>query len=385
MPYDLVDSEVSISLKGAFERIWSSGKLPKNAKLVRCPLDIENEIQSFMKYRGVCEGVLYGWKHSSRDFCIEEVKEKLNIEDSQLEGRLRFYWFRYSISQDPATTQKGAWDFTRNNPPGSAEPLPLIVLVFREAFPGRLRRVLCVFSPSWMFVDPREDSVDRSADCFRIGIGRSAARKLEYDSSSSEDEGQGTIPIEGTWRVGVHTWKGQLSDSAGRCREVRPEPDVYQFLPFPPATITGADEDRWRQKKQDREDIERYLFMSEHGRFPLRVNSAAHGSTREEVESNSWYEKEARKREMLAEEARSDAGGGLEDFKPEKGLRMTWSLSQRSDSELMPFFDAKNPLSAEKREGYRIAQDGVLERAVPAGWVPIVPNGYAASHLTWKR
>ena len=42
-------------------------------------------------------------------------------------------------------------------------------------------------------------------------------------------------------------------------------------------------------------------------------------------------------------------------------------------------------------EGYRLAKDGLLERLVnlppPANdtWLPIVPDGQATSHLTWKR
>ena len=42
-------------------------------------------------------------------------------------------------------------------------------------------------------------------------------------------------------------------------------------------------------------------------------------------------------------------------------------------------------------EGYRIAEDGLLERQVKqpppiqAVWVPIVPEGFATSNLSWKR
>ena len=44
---------------------------------------------------------------------------------------------------------------------------------------------------------------------------------------------------------------------------------------------------------------------------------------------------------------------------------------------------------AELAEGHRIASDGVLERQVAGAvkpiWVPIVPEGQATAHLTWKR
>ena len=47
--------------------------------------------------------------------------------------------------------------------------------------------------------------------------------------------------------------------------------------------------------------------------------------------------------------------------------------------------------SGELKEGYRKAEDGLIERLVqlppPAGatWVPIVPDGQATANLTWKR
>ena len=42
-------------------------------------------------------------------------------------------------------------------------------------------------------------------------------------------------------------------------------------------------------------------------------------------------------------------------------------------------------------DGYRIAPDGVLERDIrqtgpcAAKWVPVVPDGRATRHLSWKR
>ena len=44
---------------------------------------------------------------------------------------------------------------------------------------------------------------------------------------------------------------------------------------------------------------------------------------------------------------------------------------------------------AELAEGFRIAEDGVLERKVAGAvkpiWVPIVLEGQATAHLTWKE
>ena len=42
-------------------------------------------------------------------------------------------------------------------------------------------------------------------------------------------------------------------------------------------------------------------------------------------------------------------------------------------------------------ESYRVAEDGLLERKVQStnlrqpAWVPVVPEGYATGHLTWKK
>ena len=42
-----------------------------------------------------------------------------------------------------------------------------------------------------------------------------------------------------------------------------------------------------------------------------------------------WYEKEASKREALAEEAHADAGDSK--FKVERSLRVSWLVAQRAD------------------------------------------------------
>ena len=44
----------------------------------------------------------------------------------------------------------------------------------------------------------------------------------------------------------------------------------------------------------------------------------------------------------------------------------------------------------EQKKGYRLAEDGLLEKGViakdrPFAWVPVVPQGNATVHLSWKR
>ena len=96
-----------------------------------------------------------------------------------------------------------------------------------------------------------------------------------------------------------------------------------------------------------------------------------------------WYEKEARRREVLAEDARADAGEPGAEIGA--SLRVTWLCAQRADPKLLGMFGKKGVPS-----GYRVAEDGLLERSVVAAhdralWVPVVPDGNATAHLTWKR
>jgi hypothetical protein len=92
----------------------------------------------------------------------------------------------------------------------------------------------------------------------------------------------------------------------------------------------------------------------------------------------------AEKREGLADEVKAEAGET--EFRVGQSLRLTWLAAQRLDATLMPMFKAE-----ELGAGYRKGADGLLERQVvlppPAGtrWVPIVPDGNATAHLTWKR
>ena len=68
-------------------------------------------------------------------------------------------------------------------------------------------------------------------------------------------------------------------------------------------------------------------------------------------------------------------------------LRVVWGCAQRSDKDLNGYFQN----GATFPHDVRIAEDGVLEHLSPdrspekPEWVPIVPSGYATSHLTWKQ
>ena len=61
-------------------------------------------------------------------------------------------------------------------------------------------------------------------------------------------------------------------------------------------------------------------------------------------------------------------------------LRLAWAAAQRADPDL-----AKE--LSKPRQGFRVDQDGVLVKRVegghaPESWVPVVPAGYAAPHMT---
>ena len=101
-------------------------------------------------------------------------------------------------------------------------------------------------------------------------------------------------------------------------------------------------------------------------------------------ETLRWYGKKYEEREVLADEAK--ASQGETEFQVGETLRVTWAGIQRADKMLLQMFGP-----GKMQPGFRLADDGVLERKVqsdPTGqerWVPIVPDGNAAVHLTWKR
>ena len=100
-----------------------------------------------------------------------------------------------------------------------------------------------------------------------------------------------------------------------------------------------------------------------------------------------WYCKAAEQRETLAEEARADAG--LCDFSVGDSLRVTWLVAQRADPALAVLL--KRTESELAKDGFRKGADGLLEKRVvlkeplPAAFVAVVPGGFAAANMSWKR
>ena len=100
-----------------------------------------------------------------------------------------------------------------------------------------------------------------------------------------------------------------------------------------------------------------------------------------DYEALKWYDQQQVGRDELAEEVRADAGESEYDFG--KSLRVTWLSSQSLDPELMP-------LRKTQPQGYRLAQEGLLERWVqlpppmPPRWVPgvrcIHPGAHPSDH-----
>ena len=93
-----------------------------------------------------------------------------------------------------------------------------------------------------------------------------------------------------------------------------------------------------------------------------------------------WRDTVHKAREEFCEEVRCEGREG--EFSVEGSLRVAWHAAQRADPELAPMFKRQ-------ADGYRIAEDGVLEKAVilqqENRFVPVVPAGYAGAHLSWKR
>ena len=89
------------------------------------------------------------------------------------------------------------------------------------------------------------------------------------------------------------------------------------------------------------------------------------------------------KRKALA--ATVQANVGISPFVLGPSMRASWLPLQRADQSILPYFKSKPP------QGFRVADDGLIERLVslpapfPGTWVPVVPDGNATAHLTWKR
>ena len=91
------------------------------------------------------------------------------------------------------------------------------------------------------------------------------------------------------------------------------------------------------------------------------------------------------------------------EFRVGESLRIEWASAQRRGPECQRVLrDLKScksnggerqsdALARSDREVHRVADDGVLERRITSEhlgqpeWVPIVPEGYATGHITWKK
>ena len=116
--------------------------------------------------------------------------------------------------------------------------------------------------------------------------------------------------------------------------------------------------------------------------FQLYVARARQRFGRGEPSQNENEAREANVEDIKASEGESE-------FQVGKALRSSWAQVQRLDPSLHSIF--KKISQDADRSGYRVAKDGVLERSVhlpePLGqsWVPVVPEGEACAHTSWKR
>ena len=105
----------------------------------------------------------------------------------------------------------------------------------------------------------------------------------------------------------------------------------------------------------------------------LKLTEAAEG----------WLKKAMKERKTLAEEAKADAGES--DFEVDGNLRSKWLVDQEKMPEMKGWIK-------DQPELYRRSKlDGVIERLVKDTatnrelWLPVVPEGHAAGHVSWKR
>ena len=77
----------------------------------------------------------------------------------------------------------------------------------------------------------------------------------------------------------------------------------------------------------------------------------------EEAEALRWVQKYEELREQNIDDIKSLEGANAFQFG--ESLRLTWLSQQKADRELAGLLDGKSP-----PDGYRVAQDGVLEREV---------------------
>ena len=149
------------------------------------------------------------------------------------------------------------------------------------------------------------------------------------------------------------------------------------LAPTPPSDTTAAsDLDNLRLTEED------------------EANIAEKASLRKYTEWNDKRNDERAKLEVETEEAW--------EFKVGESLRVEWKANQKRDAECIRAYrdlqrgpkqpkDAKGVVARIDKDMYRVGTDGLLERRVVSPnlgqpeWVPVVPDGYATGHLTWKK
>ena len=99
-----------------------------------------------------------------------------------------------------------------------------------------------------------------------------------------------------------------------------------------------------------------------------------------EPAAKKWLQEATQKREELAEEARAEAGES--DFQINKTLRETWAEKQKK---------SKHIQSLASKPGFRRSEDALVKQRAHdrwelyERWPPVVPEGQAALHLSWRQ
>ena len=119
------------------------------------------------------------------------------------------------------------------------------------------------------------------------------------------------------------------------------------------------------------------------GGMSVRV-AAQDMSAEEEHELLKWHNDRCKLHDEQVEDMKVEHGES--EFQVKGCLRSTILGAQRIDPNLNKIFTAK-----EMPQGFRRAEDGVLERhvAMPppitSVWAVVLPDGHAAQHMSWKR
>ena len=98
--------------------------------------------------------------------------------------------------------------------------------------------------------------------------------------------------------------------------------------------------------------------------------------------AEGWLKKAMKERKTLAEEAKAEAGES--DFEVDGSLRAKWLIDQEKMEEIRRWLKDQPDLFR------RSKVDGLVERYIQDKqtgreyWVPVVPDGHAAGHVSWR-